>query len=396
VEGGSYGRYAGGRLFFAREGRLLAVPFDAPSVAARGRPDVVLDGLRYDPRSGSTGYALSDSGTLVYEPAPPTSREHYLAWVDEGGHITRIGDAARRFSEPRLSPDGRRVATRIGTEAESDVFIVDIDSATLSRVSSGLSPHRPIWTPDGRGITVGAEQDGRWQLLTISTSGSGERTTILDATNRVYPNSWSPDGRTLVFQELSATTGWDLRAVEVAPDGRSAGAPRTLLATRFDERNAAFSPDGRFLAYESNEPDYVFEVYVVPFTDPGARIWGTVSGARWARWGPAGQLYYWHPTQARPGDSVVEGLHRIDWRADQARLAMQRTTAVWGEGPHLPDRLGRVVVALYASYDVDLSARGPRFVVLESSTVGAPAPLERPVVILNWFEELRARAARRP
>jgi hypothetical protein len=54
------------------------------------------------------------------------------------------------------------------------------------------------------------------------------------------------------------------------------------------------------------------------------------------------------------------------------------------------------VVALYASYDVDLSARGPRFVVLESSTVGAPAPLERPVVILNWFEELRARGARRP
>ena len=141
----------------------------------------------------------------------------------------------------------------------------------------------------------------------------------------------------------------------------------------------------------------MFEVYVAPFSDPGAKVWGTVTGARWARWGPGGQLYYWRPTQARPGESkVAEGLHSIDWRRNASRLAVARTTAVWGVGPHLPDPLGRVVVALYASYDVDVSARGPRFLVLESSTDAATAPLQRPIVVLNWFRELRTRGARRP
>jgi serine/threonine-protein kinase len=397
VERGSYGRYAGGRLFFAREGRLYAVAFDPVAVAVRGTPEVVLEGVRYDPRSGSSSYAVSENGTLVYGAAAPTSREHYLAWVDEAGRLTRIGDSARQFSEPRLSPDGRRVAAVIGTAATSDVWIVDVDSATLSRVSAGLSPHRPVWTRDGRGVTVGAEQDGRWRLLTLDANGSGSRTTLLEARNRVYPNTWSPDGRFLVFQELRPDTAWDLRALEMGPDGRPAGEPRTLVATRFDERNAAFSPDGRFLAYESNEPDNVFEVYVAPFADPAARLWGTVTGARWARWGSAGQLYYWRPTQARPGESkVAEGLHRIDWRRDASRLAVARTEAVWGTGAHLPDPLERIIVALYASYDVDLSARGPRFVVLESSTGEAEVPLHRPVVVLNWFEELRSRVARRP
>jgi dipeptidyl aminopeptidase/acylaminoacyl peptidase len=273
---------------------------------------------------------------------------------------------------------------------------VDADSATLSRLSFGLSPHRPVWTPDGRGVTVGAEHGGRWRLLTLSTTGTGAETPILESPNRVYPNTWSPDGRFLVFQELNATTAWDVRVVEVGRDGRPVGEPRTLLATRFDERNAAFSPDGRFLAYESNEPDNVFEVYVAPFADPGARLWGTVSGARWARWGPGGQLYYWRPTQARPGESkVAEGLHRIDWRHEPSRLSVARATAVWGTGPRLPDPLGRLVVALYASYDVDVSARGPRFLVLESSTGESEVPLHRPVVVLNWFEELRARESRR-
>jgi len=394
VDGGAYARYAGGRLFFARAGRLLAVPFDPEGVAVRGSPEVVLEGVRYDPRSGSARYALSESGTLVYGPAPPTSPEHHLAWVDEAGSLVRIGDSPRQFSEPRLSPDGRRVAVRVGMAGGSDLWIVDTASATLSRASIGLSAHRPVWTPDGRGITVGAEQGGRWRLLTLSSTGSGPQTTVLERPNPVYPNAWSPDGRFLVFQELGSTTGWDLRVLEVAGDGRAVGAPRTLLATRFDERNAALSRDGRFLAYESNEPDSIFEVYVVAFPDPGAQLWGTVAGARWPRWGPGGELYYWRPTRARPGESkVAEGLHRIDWRPDASRLTVSRAAAVWGEGPRLPEPLSGLLVALYASYDVDVSRRGPRFLVLESRTV-VEAPVHRPVVVLDGFEELRARAGR--
>jgi serine/threonine-protein kinase len=387
VEGGSYGRYAAGRLFFAREGRAFALPFDAGRAAVTGAPELAVDGVRYDPRSGAASFALAGNGTLAYLPAAPTSREHALAWVDDAGRLARIGGSPRRYSEPRLSPDGRRIAVRIGNTAEADVWIVDAASATLSRVSSGLSPHRPVWTPDGRGITVGVEQQGRFKLLTLPATGGGTPAAVLESAHRVLPNAWSPDGRVLVYQELTAASGWDLKAVE-AGAGR---APRTLLATRFDERNASFSPDGLFLAYESNEPDNVFEVYVARVAEPRAKVWGTVTGARWARWGRDGQFYYWRPTQARPGESrVAEGLHRVDWRQGRPDRGVARTGPVWGDGRHLPPSLSGLVVALYAAYDVDVSGPAPRFLVLDSTTSSSPPPLRHPILALNGFGAPRA------
>jgi hypothetical protein len=169
LSNGSYGRYTAGRLFFVGAGRLFAVPFDLETLTLGGTPEVVLEGVHYDLRTGGAHVALSDGGTLVYGPAPPTSLETYVAWVDAAGNLTRIGDAPRQFREPRLSPDGRRVAARIGTEAESDLWTVETGSGMLARLSFGLSPHRPVWTADGRGITVAAE---------IGAAGSSSRSRL--------------------------------------------------------------------------------------------------------------------------------------------------------------------------------------------------------------------------
>ena len=57
--------------------------------------------------------------------------------------------------------------------------------------------------------------------------------------------------------------------------------------------------------------------------------------------------------------------------------------------------LARVRVASFAGYDVDRSSPRPRFLHLETSAATVDAPLQRPVVVLNWLEDLRARATRR-
>jgi hypothetical protein len=49
-------------------------------------------------------------------------------------------------------------------------------------------------------------------------------------------------------------------------------------------------------------------------------------------------------------------------------------------------------VASYASYEVDVSGPGVRFLFLETSTTAGEMPAQRPVVVLNWFETVRARA----
>jgi hypothetical protein len=385
VENGAYGRYAGGRLFFVRGGRLLAVAFDSAALTVHGTPTVVAPGVRYDPRNGGSHYAVADGGTLVYRPAAPRPYDRHVAWVDAAGRLARITDKPRPFREPRLGPAGQRVALRIGDERASDLWILDTKTGSLTRSSFGLAPHRPIWTPDGRRVTVSAEVGGRWQLLTLTPGGTGAATVVWEGPYRLYPNAWTPDARSLVFQERRPATGWDLRVVEVGPDGGARAEPRDLAATAFQEENAAVSPDGRHVAYESDELDSIFGIYVKSFAAPGARVRATEINARWPRWASHGQLFCWYPAHARAGPSAAaEGIHRIRWR--EGGRAESADEPLWTDAATARSLLARVAVAGYATYDVDLSSRDPRFLVLENAPT-EPAPLADPIIVLNAFRE---------
>jgi eukaryotic-like serine/threonine-protein kinase len=380
VENASQARYAGGQLFFVRGGRLLAAPFDPETLALRGASEVVADGVRYDPRNGGAHYAVAGS-TIVYGPAAPTSSDTYLSWVDGGGRVTRITQTPRAFRDPRLSPDGRRVAARIGSGAASDLWLVDADSGTLTRASFGLAPYRPIWTADGRGVTVSSQQDGRWRLLTVPTSGQTRPHVVLESANRLYPNAWTPDGRSLVFQERRAATGWDLRMVDVDDAGTAAGPPRDLAATPFQETGATLSLDGRTLAYDSDELDAIFGVYVAPLADPGARTRASELHVRWPRWRANHQLFCWYPPKSRPRPATTPvGVHRIQWTPRSSG----RSEPVWPDPQQAHALVSRLSVAGYASYDVDASAREPRFLMLETQAPPASAPMAQPVVVLHW------------
>jgi serine/threonine-protein kinase len=387
----AHGRYAGGRLFFVRAGRMFAVAFDGLTLRLHGSPEMVLEGVHYDPRNGGAHFALSESGTLLYVPAAPRSPESYLAWVDAHGKLTRIGDTARVFREPRLSPDGRRVAARIGTDASSDLWMIDTTAATLTRLSFGLSPRRPVWMPDGRTLTVAAEDGGRWRLLNLPLGGSTTPVVVYQSDNRLYPNAWTPDARGLVFQEQRPETGWDVRLVEIGPDGRATGTVRDLATSPFNETYAMVSPDGRYFAYDCDELDQIFGIYIAPLANPGARVRGAVTNSRWPHWGRDGELYCWYPPGARPGRSkVTEGLHRVPRRPDLPGWSPATSLPLWGPPVDAFSLVRRLSVAAYSPFDVDpaSSAASPRFLVLETDARGARPPIGRPVVVLNWPREL--------
>ena len=86
-------------------------------------------------------------------------------------------------------------------------------------------------------------------------------------------NAWSPDGRTLAFHEIGASTGYDLWTLVPG------NAPAPFLVTPFRERGAAFSPDGRWPAYASDESGRD-EVYVQPYPGPGGKVIISTGGGR--------------------------------------------------------------------------------------------------------------------
>ena len=386
LTGGAFGRYvASGHLVFVRSGRLFAVPFDRERMETRGAPQPVLEGVRYDPRNGASHLAVSESGTLVYGPGVATSLDRYVVWAGADGRLTRLVDTPRIFREPRLSPDGQRVAMGVGPAGSAELWFLDIAGSTLSPGGLARRPHRPAWRPDGSAVTVGVEEqeEKRWRLITVSADGSGGATPLLERPHAVYPGAWSPDGRFLVYQERRPETGWDLFVLEADPSGRLVGTPRPLSATRAHEANPSLSADGRWVAYESDELDGIVELYVRAFPGGEGKVRASTTGARWPRWGPGLDLYYW--------TSFVGGLQRVEARVGGGRFAVLGSAPVWapGDGPGPERRL--VVKPGYESYDVHPA--GGRFLMLETSEQELEPALRRPVVVLDWAGELGARFA---
>jgi serine/threonine-protein kinase len=375
VSGAGYARYVPrDRLLFIRGGRLHAVAFDPVRLTIQGTPEVVLDPVRYDPRNGGGHLAVSASGALLYGVGQPIASDFNLTWVDRDMRLTRVTDTPRPFRHLRASPDGRRIAAVIGTSTESDLWLVDANG-TLSRLTFALSPHRPTWTPRGDAITVAAEKDGKWRLLTVSADGKAEPIVVFESSFRMYPNAWSPDGRRLIFQESRPDTGWDLYLVEIDAAGRAVGAPQPFGNSRFNEISGAISRDGRWLAYESDELDGVFQIYVRSFPDGANKIRTSPSGARWPIWDAHGTLHYWQ-TQ----DDTLQSVHVTE---KGGQLFADTPRPVW---PGSIDLVLKRIVNPVPSARYDLEPGGNRFLVLESSGESSGPPLVHPIIVLGWNE----------
>jgi serine/threonine-protein kinase len=372
IANASYGRLlSGDTLAFARAGRLFTAGFAPGRLAVRGEPTVFADGIRYDPRNGAAHLAASPSGTFVYAPAAAIPPERYVAWLGADGKFTRLVDTPRIFGQPRLSPDGARVALRVGGETAGDLWSLDLASGTLSRLSTGLAPHRSAWRPDGRAVTVAAHEGARWRLLTLPLRAEEPPTVLLETPERTYPNDWTPDGQALVLQAREATGDWNLKLLEVDGSGHPKGLPRPLVATPFQETNGAVSPDGTLLAHESDEVDGVFNVYVRSFPEGSEKIRASTRGGRQPRWGVDGRLFFWSSSAGR-----IESV-RIGWKdghlvADEAQPVLD---------PQVARTLARhLVVGAGDGFD---PGRSGRFLVLESAADPSPPALGRPVVVVR-------------
>jgi len=265
VEGGSFPRYTAGHLVFVRGSDLLAAPLDPDRLELTGPPRRVLVGVRRFPINGAAQFALAPGGTLAYVPGgdawePPRR----LLRVSREGEETLLEYRERLYYDPAVSPDGRRVAVVIAEAGNSDLWVVDLDRGTQTRLTDSPGEEQgPVWSPDGRRIAYYYSLHGPFQMLWRAADGGGEPTPLLASEYSRRPESFTPDGTTLVFAELHPETGFDLWTLSLGSDPERA-VPRPLLRTRFDERHARVSPDGRWLAYVSDESGAA-QVYLRPF-----------------------------------------------------------------------------------------------------------------------------------
>jgi len=276
-----------GQILYAASAGVTALPFEVASMRVTGTPVVVepVNGLNiYD----SYFFDVStSSGTLVYAAATSDVVPTRLFFVSRSGGASAVPGEPRFFSDPRVSPDGRRAAVHLQDE-ENDVWVADLGRGTLLRLSTVPGEDEtPAWSPDGRFVAwSGTRSDMARGVFRRPADGSGPEELLYTAEVHVHVNDWSPDGMTLLLQFLDPKTGPDLYTLDL--ESRKA---TPFLRTRFREHSARLSPDGRYVAYVSDESGQN-EVYVQTFPEPGAKLRVSTEGGEQPVWSRDGRQIF--------------------------------------------------------------------------------------------------------
>src|SRR5262249_7810877 len=190
-----------GHILFTRGTTLFAAPFDLARLELTGPAIAVLDGVKSLGPFRSPLFSLSDTGTLSY--VPGTQPVHTLVWVDRQGKVDPLHFESRDYEEPRLSPDGKRVAVTIRGD-NPDIWVLDLARGTSARLTfEDGEDETPIWTPDGAKVIYSADRLGHPRMLyEKSFDGSGAESPLVEGEAHPHVNSVSPDGRTLVYTEF--------------------------------------------------------------------------------------------------------------------------------------------------------------------------------------------------
>src|SRR5262249_28393840 len=116
---------APGYLLFAREGALLAQPFDVSALRPTGDSTTLVSHIHLEPTVNAAYISVSDNGRLAYRVNTPFRSQ--LVWVDREGHEQRSLAPDAAPSDFSLSPDEQRVAVvrRDFQSAAQDIWLVD-------------------------------------------------------------------------------------------------------------------------------------------------------------------------------------------------------------------------------------------------------------------------------
>jgi serine/threonine protein kinase/Tol biopolymer transport system component len=369
---GSFPLYtASGHLVFFSGGSVWVAPFDLRRRRMTGPAVPAIESVSVCPYTGAVQAAISASGTLAYAPIGDQVPKSSLVVVDLNGRAQPVTDALLNYlGEMSLSSDGQRVALRLA-KANDDIHVFDIPRGSLTRFTyEGGDEQNPVWTPDGRRVAYSSQHGGTPTMYWKSADGNGTPEKILAAQNPQRPSSFSADGKFLAYTEVHPQTGLDIWTVRL--DDRSSRQPEPFLRTPFQENLPLFSPDGRWLAYRSNESGRM-EVYVAQFPGGAVKRQISVDGGDQPLWAPDGkQLFYVNGNRVMSVElNADSGLH-----ATKPRMLFERTfspsainSGQWGH--------------TYAVFP-----DGKRFLFVENAV---PPEVRELRVVLNWFEELKAR-----
>ena len=289
-----------GRILFARDQALYAVPFDPTRRVLTG------DAVQIATPIGSfrdAAFFSAVSNLLVYRGNLPDVQ---LEWRSRtGSFVGKVGEPGQ-YAGFALSPEGTRVAIlqeNRASRADQDIWLLDLTRDIKTKLT--LDPQLesvPTWAADGQALmfAIGHGAGDVYEQPIDGTAATRVYSRAEQMEIRVNPllttMSASADGRFLLFTvEAAARAQSDLWVLS-----RATKTAAPLVQQDFNQTQGTISPDGQWLAYVSNESG-VNEVFLRPLPDgggsalpkPGPPIPVSRGGATAPRWrGDSRELFY--------------------------------------------------------------------------------------------------------
>ena len=180
-------RIAGKSLRLSNDGKRVAY-----SVGAWTRSRLTVAAL-----DGRGARAITDSSASWFNMAwSPDDRRIAVTRLDttralavwvmdaDGGHArpaAALPDSAGRAQWPTWSPDGKRIAVQVGrydrndpSRDRADIWVIDVASGNATNLTPGDDPwldETPSWSPDGKTIVFQSTRSGRFEVWRMNADG---------------------------------------------------------------------------------------------------------------------------------------------------------------------------------------------------------------------------------
>jgi Tol biopolymer transport system component len=263
-------------LLNVRGSTLVAQSFDPGKQQLSGDPIPIADQVWAGP-GGLGGFSVSRNGVLAYRKGlPPPPNE--LTWYDRRGK--RLGTAGEpaQYTNPALSPDGKRLAVGRHDPATGtrDIWVLDLTRGVSSRFTFDKADDlNPVWSPDGSRIAFTSDRKGRRDVYWKAAGGAGNDEPVLETEGAKALEDWSADGKLLLFN----LDNREIAAVPANGDRK----PFPVLRAPFVQVQGRLSPDGRWIAYASTESGRA-EVFVQNFPPAGGKWQISTAGGTEPSW----------------------------------------------------------------------------------------------------------------
>jgi len=194
--------------------------------------------------------------------------------------------ALQYASDPQVRPDGGDIAyvrnayDIMVDRAQRTIWLVDPASGAQTPLGGAGSQSQPRWSPDGKRLAFVCGAEGEKPQLCVRWMASGQTARIASLPDAPRSLAWSPDGRFIAFSMFVADEPMKLGAPIEKPEGAKWADPLQIIsAVTYRHDDEGYAKPGFFHVFVvASDGGAARQLTFGAFDDRGGLSWSADSG----------------------------------------------------------------------------------------------------------------------